>query len=352
MPKSTKLREILSKLNVIKDPHENNVLLNLTKIPKQEPKDIQPTTKAGKENVVDQADLLYLPDDDGYKYLLVCVDIATRKIDCEPLKRHDAKTVRDALKKIYARKIIKQPIRLEVDDGSEFKGEFKKYFQKILTIITKVAHRSRQQAVVESKNGVIGEVLNTAMLGDEVNNDATSKKWVYLLKDMVKILNEQYGREPKITSPEAAERTINFTKDILPEGTKVRIQLDKPLNYVDGKPEIGSFRKGDVRWSKKVGVITRFFLRPDQPPLYQVDNDNRVAYSRYQLQIVGEDEVQPTIRDGAQQYAQEITGKRKHKGIIQYEVKWENGDKSWEDLKSIKDDLKEMIQEYLNKNKK
>ena len=190
------------------------------------------------------------------------------------------------------------------------------------------------------------------MLGDEVNNDATSKKWVYLLKDMVKILNEQYGREPKITSPEAAERTNNFTKDILPEGTKVRIQLDKPLNYVDGKPEIGSFRKGDVRWSKKVGVITRFFLRPDQPPLYQVDNDNRVAYSRYQLQIVGEDEVQPTIRDGAQQYAQEITGKRKHKGIIQYEVKWENGDKSWEDLKSIKDDLKEMIQEYLNKNKK
>jgi hypothetical protein len=258
----------------------------------------------------------------------------------------DATTVRDALKKIYARKIVKLPKRLEVDSGTEFRGEFQKHFSKVLKIITKVAGRSRQNAFIESKNGVIGEVLNTAMLSDEINNDATSRKWVYLVKDMVQLINEEYERVPKITPAEAPEITNDFTRDILDIGTKVRTQLDKPVNYVDGKPEVGNFRKGDPRWSKEIKTITRFYLRPSQVPLYQVDNDSRVAYSRYQIQIVRDDEVKPTARDGAEQYAQFITGKRKHKGVVQYQVKWESGEESWEDLKSIKDSLKEMIEGY------
>jgi hypothetical protein len=132
----------------------------------------------------------------------------------------------------------------------------------------------------------------------------------------------------------------------LPEGTKVRTQLDKPTNYVDGKPEIGKFRRGDTRWSKEIKTISRFFLRPSQVPLYQVDNDDRVAYSRYQLQLVKDDEVKPTARDGAEQYAQSIKGKRTHKGVVQYLVNWESGEDSWEDLKSIKDSLKDMIKEF------
>ena len=163
-PKTTKLRNILNKLDIIKDPNEDSTLLNLIKKPLKEPKDVAPTTKCGKENTIDQVDLLYLPEDNGYKYLLVAVDIATSKLDVEPLKKRDALTVRNSLKTIYARKIIKLPLRLEVDDGSEFKGEFKKHFQRVLKIITKMAHRSRQQSVVESKNGVIGEVLNIIII--------------------------------------------------------------------------------------------------------------------------------------------------------------------------------------------
>jgi hypothetical protein len=76
-----------------------------------------------------------------------------------------------------------------------------------------------------------------------------------------------------------------------------------------------------------------------------------VAYSRYQLQLVKDDEVKPTARDGAEQYAQSLSGKRKHKGVIQYQVRWESGEDSWEDLKSIKDSLKEMIADYEKANK-
>jgi hypothetical protein len=287
-----------------------------------------------------------MPTDNGHKYLLVVGDLGSHKIDCEPLKVRDATTVRDALKKIYARKIVKLPKRLEVDDGTEFKGAFKAHFSKVLKIITKVAGRSRQQAFIESKNGVIGEVLNTAMLSDEINNDATSRKWVYLVKDMVQLINEEYERVPTITPAEAPEKTNEFTKDILPEGTKVRTQLDKPTNYIDGKPEIGKFRRGDTRWSKEIKTITRFYLRPDQVPLYQVDNDDRVAYSRYQLQLVRDDEVKPTTRDGAQQYAQRITNKKTEKGKVMYEVEWEDKSRTYQPRAQLMTEIPDMIKEY------
>ena len=47
-----------------------------------------------------QADLLYLPDDKGYKYALVCVDVGSGYIDAEQLKERDATTVLNAYKKI------------------------------------------------------------------------------------------------------------------------------------------------------------------------------------------------------------------------------------------------------------
>ena len=47
-----------------------------------------------------QADILFLPSDRGYKYLLVVVDISTRLIDAEQLKDKNASSVVKGFKKI------------------------------------------------------------------------------------------------------------------------------------------------------------------------------------------------------------------------------------------------------------
>jgi hypothetical protein len=134
--------------------------------------------------------------------------------------------------------------------------------------------------------------------------------------------------------------------DLLPEGTKVRTQLDKPVNYVDGKPEIGNFRKADIRWSKEIKTITRFYLRPNQPPLYQVDNDSKVAYSRYQLQVVKPDEVLPTMRDGGEQYAQRITNKKVEKGRVFLEVEWEDKSRTYQPRSQLIKEIPDMVKEF------
>ena len=175
------MNKILDELK-LQDKDENSFLNNLTKIPTKEPRDVMPYTYAIKAFVTDQADLLFLPNDNGYKYLLVIVDIATRTCDAEPLKSKDSESVKEALIKIFKRGIIKQPKGLEVDSGAEFSGAFKTHFERVLRIITKVTGRHRQQSVVETKNHQIGTILNKRMLAEEINNDATSRNWVDIRK--------------------------------------------------------------------------------------------------------------------------------------------------------------------------
>ena len=73
-----------------------------------------------KPDAYNQIDLLYLPNDKGFKYLVVAVDVATRKTDFEPLKKRDGETVYKAIEKIYKRTILKYPVVLQIVAGSEF----------------------------------------------------------------------------------------------------------------------------------------------------------------------------------------------------------------------------------------
>jgi hypothetical protein len=74
-----------------------------------------------------------------------------------------------------------------------------------------------------------------------------------------------------------------------------------------------------------------------------------VAYSRYQIQIVRDDEVKPTTRDGAEQYATEIVSKRKVKGLMYYKVKFEDGDIIEWDAKQVKEVIPDLLEEFNKK---
>jgi hypothetical protein len=71
-----------------------------------------------------------------------------------------------------------------------------------------------------------------------------------------------------------------------------------------------------------------------------------VAYSRYQLQLVRDDEVKPTTRDGAQQYAQRITNKKTEKGKVMYEVEWEDKSRTYQPRTQLMTEIPDMIKEY------
>lgn len=76
-----------------------------------------------KEDYNFQMDLLDLPTTkEGYKKLLVMVDLATDEIDFEPIKNKESKTVLIAMKKIFERPYLNKPYAsIRTDSGGEFK---------------------------------------------------------------------------------------------------------------------------------------------------------------------------------------------------------------------------------------
>jgi len=111
-------------------------------------------------NEVHQADLLFLPHDNGYKYALTVVDIASRYKQAEPIKTKSATEVASAFEGIYQRGPLRWPNLLQVDPGKEFQGV-------VLTVMKhhNVAIRQghtaihRDQAIVERFNRTLAERL-------------------------------------------------------------------------------------------------------------------------------------------------------------------------------------------------
>jgi len=75
-------------------------------------------------------------------------------------------------------------------------------------------------------------------------------------------------------------------KDIIPEGTRVRVQLDYPIDVATGKRIDSKFRSSDIRWSKDIHKVKEILLKPGYPPLYLLDNNDHVARTKQQLQFV------------------------------------------------------------------
>ena len=155
--------------NVPKDFKNNQEVYNLFKKPKKDK-----ATQAAKfynfqQDDTHQADLLFLPDDKGFKYCLVIVDVATGLMDAQPLKDKTADGILKAMKDIYQRKILSLPKRLITDAGSEFQSKVSDYMKKEkVSKKTAEAGRHRQIAIVERRNQILGKVLFMKMHAKEL----------------------------------------------------------------------------------------------------------------------------------------------------------------------------------------
>jgi len=317
------------KQNAKKDLKDEK-LFNLYQLPKKDKGLNQPHITNFKPWHTQQADILFMPEDDGYKYALVVVDIHTRICDAEPLKSKSADVVKKAFETIYKRKIMKKmPEVMRTDSGSEFKGEVAQYFKSNGVVLSyALPARHRQVAMVEHRNGVIAEALFKRMNAQELLTGEESVEWVEDLPVIIKEMNKHAEPQEKFKNvkgqgPLAEKDSVNM----LNVGDKVRVALDYPISVATRKKIGDKFRKTDIRFNPKVQTITRIILKPNSPVLYMVDNNKRVAYTKNQLQVVPENEKDPmgevVIRGKPKSYIPEkILGEKKIKGKLYYLVKW------------------------------
>lgn len=297
-----------------------------------------------------QADVLYMPDDDGYSYALTVVDCSSRLTDARPLKTRDAQTVLNAIKDIYKGKILKQPNILQVDNGSDFKSVFKSYFEKQNVIImTAQTGRHRQIALAEARNGAISKPLLTRMVAEELVTGEQSNDWVKFLPDVIKMLNEHYEIKD---AKQPSEKIEYHHKDkiVYDIGTLVRYKLDAPVSVTTGKKIDSKFRNGDVRYSLKPVKIIATIIDPNMNVvMYRLDGKTAL-YSADQLMLVSDKLNLPPDTVQTKFIIEKILKKKTIKGKTFYVVKWKGYDKTTDEPESqLIKDVPDLIKEFNKK---
>lgn len=351
-------------INKKKQPKQTDLIQNLYKVPKRDPRGVRPTFLDPKPGVVNQADLLFLPTDNGYKYALVVVDDNSKICDAVPLKEKTADAVKKGLKTIYSRSILSKPLLMEVDPGAEFKGVTRQYFDdNDIAVRVGKPGRHRQQGIVERRNQLIGTALLKRQAAEELKTGQPATKWTKDLPLLVAALNKKANSNLQIRAKFLKKHPLPmkplFEKSnatILPIGTRVRVQLEYPIDVATGKKLFGRFRSGDIRWDPKERMIEKILIRPNQPVQYMLDGPERVAYTQYQLQVIPKNETPPpnsVVQSKPTEYAVEkILDQKKVGKVVWLKVKWRGyglSESTWQKRSILLEDVPDLVREYEQK---
>ena len=257
---------------------------NANELMKKPPKErTVPKIHDFEPNATHQMDLVYLTHDQvkktKYRYALSVMDTATRLGDAEPLADRAPEDVIAALKKIYKRGPLKKPsVRITTDNGSEFKGAFNTWVED-QGLIHKTARtgNSRQVALAEYLNYIIGRYVALYQHSKEEETGVTNREWVSKLPTIISNYNkwvkskqQPEGKKPIKPEEERKEKMKSLgpvrckgqSCKLLEVGTKVRAIRIKPKDDVTGKRLHGGFRAGDKRWESTIRTVERSFLKP------------------------------------------------------------------------------------------
>ena len=195
----------------------------------------------------------------GIKYLLVAVDVLSRKLRVQPMRTKGA----DETAKTFGRTITKtKPLKVWSDKGTEFKGAFKKFCESkgINTYTTNSEAKSAfAERNIRSLKNIIYKYLENKW----------SYRYINELQSFVNTINSRINRVTGLAPNKvSAKHVTNLVSQIAQQSSKlVRKPSLKPGDKVRIAKEDIPFKKGyKQRFTDEVFQITK--IATFNPPTY------------------------------------------------------------------------------------
>ena len=254
---------------------------------------------------------------DGYRYLLVVIDIFSRYIWVEPIKRKKPANIIDAFEKIFRQGYI--PRRLRTDAGGEFTANIMKPFYKHYNI-------THFKSLNEVKANYAERVIKTikSKLGRFMTYRGTGR-YIDSLQDIVHSYNNTYHKGIGMTPNEVTfdnEEALWWKQYRPPTKNKTKVkrfQFDIG-DYVRIPHAFAVFdREYRSRWTEEIFIITEAFRRDDVNVYRIEDQDKEEIYGTFY-----EGELQRVLRDQKNQWTVESIvqergeGTENHEALVKY----------------------------------
>jgi hypothetical protein len=252
---------------------------------------------------------------DGYKYLLVCIDVLSRKLFVAPVRSKSSNDMIEAFEKIWALSDGIRPHKLLTDRGIEFQAnKMLEYFEQKLVDKRVVYSPDVHASMAERANRTIKERLYRYF------SEHNSTRWVDAIQKIVEGINASVNRVTGL-----APNNVNF---------KNAPQLyDKLYKGVENEDRRKTLSIGQiVRISKERGVFDKAYLPTFTDELFRIRAvTGGTPVTAYKLEDLGgeeilgvfyREEIVPTSLDETSHRIAEVLKTRTRKGIKEHFVSW------------------------------
>ena len=253
---------------------------------------------------------------DSKRYLLVCIDVLSRKIFASPVKTKRSEDMIEAFEKIFKMSEGIMPHKLYTDRGLEFEAKRMKEYFRTKDIDKRVVYSPDVHAsMAERANRTIKERLYRYF------SEKNTLRWVEAIQKIVSGINSSVNRVTGVTPNSVTFKNSQNLFERLYKGT------DDPIK-ITSKLEPGQV----VRISKEKGKFEKGYLPnyTDELFLINTTNDARTPIT-YRLKdfednpiegIFYREELVPTQEDTTHRIAEILKTRTTRTGIKQHFVRW------------------------------
>ena len=211
-------------------------------------------------------DTLY-KNNDGFKYLLVCIDVLSRKIFVSPTKSKASKDMIDAFDRILKKAKVK-PHKLYSDRGVEFQAEKMLEYFKEHDIIKRVVYSDDIHCgVVERANRTIKDKIYRYF------HSRKNHRWVDIVDKVVESINNSANRAtgipPNNVNYKNAQQILSTVyKDAYTPKTKPKLNVGDMVRVSKNKGKFG--KSYHPNFTSEIFKIKH--VKHSNPPHYKIED--------------------------------------------------------------------------------